>query len=107
SNGAFSANTQENALLYDLSIANIKSGGITIPKTQINGKIEDNMVDYVVNIKDLEDKERYNIAGIFRSVNGTSEISFDPQEFLLNYEKWNIKNDNLISIQSNGVLVNN
>lgn len=107
SNGAFSATTQEDALLYDLSIANIKSDGLTIPKTQITGKIEDNTVDYVINIKDLEDKERYNIAGNFKNIDGTSEIRFNPQEFLLNYEKWNIEDDNLISIQPNGILVNN
>src|SRR5690606_36245937 len=94
SNGSLSANTQENALLYDVSIATIKSDAIIVPKTQITGKVEDNTVDYELNIKDLDDKDQYNIAGHFKENSGTSEIYFDPQDFLLNYENWTIKEDN-------------
>lgn len=107
SNGTLSANTQENALMYDVSIATIKSDAIIVPKTQITGKIEDNTVDYNLNIKDLDNKDRYNIAGNFKDNDGTSEISFNPQDFLLNYENWTIKEDNQISIAPNGILVNN
>lgn len=106
-NGIFNANTQENALLYDVSIATIKSDELIIPQTKLTGKIEDNTVDYELNIKDSENKERYNISGNFKENKGTSEIHFNPEAFLLNYEEWGIKDDNLIKIEKNGVLVNN
>ncbi|WP_100614374.1 translocation/assembly module TamB domain-containing protein [Confluentibacter citreus] len=107
SNGIINANTKENALMYDVSIANIKNNDIIVPKTQIIGKIEDNAVDYELNIKDLEDTDRYHISGNFKDTNGASEIYFNPQEFLLNYENWTIKDDNLIRIEKSGILVNN
>ncbi|HEX9600059.1 MAG TPA: hypothetical protein VF985_01085, partial [Mariniflexile sp.] len=107
SNGIFNANTQENALLYDVSIATIKSDELIIPQAKITGKIEDNTVDYELNIKDSENKERYHISGNFKENNGTLEIHFNPEAFLLNYEEWGIKDDNLIKIEKNGVLVNN
>lgn len=107
SNGALNVETQDDALLYELSIASIQNEGITVPKTQVTGKIEDSKVEYELNVKDVDDKDRYNISGNFEEKNGASEISFNPQEFLLNYDKWNIKADNLIRIEPQGILVDN
>jgi TamB, inner membrane protein subunit of TAM complex len=107
SNGVLNTYTQENALLYDFSIANIKSADLIVPQTKITGKIEDNTVDYDLNIKDSESKDRYHMAGNFKENNGASEIYFNPEAFLLNYETWTIKDDNLIRIEKSGILVNN
>lgn len=107
SNSILNINTQENALLYDVSIANIKNDELIVPQTRIVGKIEDNTIDYELNIKDSEGKERYNISGNFKENNGTSEIYFNPEALLLNYENWTIEENNLIEIEKNGILVNN
>lgn len=107
SNGTINAHTQENALLYDVSIATIKNEDLIVPKTQVSGKIEDNVVEYNLNIKDVDNKDHYNIAGNFKQNNGVSEIYFNPQEFLLNYDKWTIKDDNLITIEKSGIVIDN
>jgi len=107
SNSILHANTQENALLYNLSIATIKSDALIVPQTKLKGKVEDNSVDYDLNIKDSQSKDRYHISGNFKENNGASEVYFNPQALLLNYEDWTIKDDNLIRIEKSGILVNN
>jgi len=99
--------TQDNALVYNLNIDDIESPNYKLPYTSLTGKIKDNTIDYYFLLKDLNDKDRYTIAGTLKTVKGDSEISLNPDNLLLNYEKWKIATDNLIRLDKNGVYANN
>lgn len=105
SNGILKINTQENALLYNLSLGTIKNSQFEIPKTLLIGKLEKNTVDYELNIKDLENKDKYVINGNFKDTLGASVIHFNPEKFLLNYENWTINPENSIKLEEKGILV--
>lgn len=105
SNGVLKVTTQENALLYDVSLAKIKNAEFEIPRTTLVGKLEENSVDYALNIKDAESKDKYIISGIYKDSLGASIISLNPEKLLLNYEDWKIDNGNIIKIEKNGILV--
>ena len=98
---------KDNALLYSLVVDNIENNSIQLPYTSISGKAENNILDYALLLKDLKDKDKYNIAGTLQSTNLGSEIIVDPKNLLLNYENWNLSPDNLLRFGKNGIYANN
>jgi hypothetical protein len=107
SNIILKVDTQDKALVYNLNIDNIESPNYKLPYTSLTGKVKDNTIDYLFLLKDLTDKERYTIAGTLKTEKGDSEISLNPDNLLLNYEKWKITTDNLIRLDKNGIYANN
>ncbi|MCW2120048.1 translocation/assembly module TamB [Flavobacterium sp. 7A] len=107
SNGIFKMETKGSELQYDLSIGLIKSAQFEVPKTTIVGKIENNTVDYQLKVKDLEDKEKYVIAGTVKDSLGGSLLSFNPDKLLLNYENWEVDPSNFIRIEPKGIVFSN
>ena len=105
SNGNLKITTQENTILYDISLDKIKNSQFEIQKTILVGSLKDNAVNYKLNIKDIENKDKYEISGVFKDSLGSSIISFNPEKFLLNYEDWKIDENNSIIIEKNGILV--
>ncbi|MEO8254353.1 MAG: translocation/assembly module TamB domain-containing protein, partial [Flavobacterium sp.] len=105
SNAILKVNTQENALLYNLYVGTLKNSQFEIPKTTIIGKLEENTIDYELNIKDLEDKERYVINGDFKDTLGAPTVHLNPKKLLLNYENWLINPANYIKLDPKGLVV--
>lgn len=99
--------TKDNALIYSLVVDDIQNASFQLPYTNITGKVENNIVDYSVQLKDLKNKERYLIVGTLKSENGNSDINLNPTNLILNYEKWNLSEENLIRIGKNGIYANN
>lgn len=99
--------TKDNALIYRLVVDDIQNASFQLPFTNISGKVENNIVDYSVQLKDLKNKERYLIVGTLKSENGNSDINLNPTNLILNYEKWNLSEENLIRIGKNGIYANN
>ncbi|TRX36046.1 translocation/assembly module TamB [Flavobacterium sp. ZT3R18] len=107
SNVILKVDTQDKALVYNLNIDDIESPNYKLPYTSLTGKVKDNTIDYHLLLKDLNDKDRYTIAGTLKTEKGDSEISLNPENLLLNYEKWKITPDNLIRLDKNGIYANN
>lgn len=107
SNVIIKVDTQDKALVYNLNIDDIESPNYKLPYTSLTGKVKDNTIDYHFLLKDLNDKDRYTIVGTLKTEKGDSEISLNPDNLLLNYEKWKITNDNLIRLDKNGIYANN
>lgn len=99
--------TKDNALIYSLVVDDIQNASFQLPFTNITGKVENNIVDYSIQLKDLKNKERYLLVGTLKSENGNSDINLNPTNLILNYEKWNLSEENLIRIGKNGIYANN
>jgi TamB, inner membrane protein subunit of TAM complex len=99
--------TRDNALFYSLVVDDMKNSNFQLPYTNISGKVENNIVDYAIQLKDSKDKERYLLVGTLKSQNGNSDINLNPTNLILNYEKWNLSEENLIRIGKNGIYSNN
>jgi hypothetical protein len=98
--------TQDKALVYNLEIDDIESPNYKLPYTSLTGKVKDNTIDYHFLLKDLNDKNRYTIAGTLKTEKGNSEISLNPENLILNYENWKITADNLIRLSKDGIYAN-
>jgi hypothetical protein len=105
SNGVLKVNTKENVLTYDLSLSKIKNELFEILKTILVGKVEDNTIDYTLNIKDLGNKDKYLISGAFKNSLGLSILRFNPKKLLLNYEDWTLSENNEIKLEKKGILI--
>ncbi|MDI1317806.1 translocation/assembly module TamB domain-containing protein [Flavobacterium sp.] len=105
-NAVIKIDKKDNALLYNLSVDQIKNTTIELPKTSLSGQLADNVLEYTLLIKDLKNKDRYQIAGNLQSKNGGDEIALDPQKLLLNYDKWLLSEENKIRLANNSIYIN-
>ncbi len=106
-NGVIKIDKQEDALIYSVSVDEIRNNEFRLPRTSISGIVADDVFDYTLLVKDLKNKDRYNIAGNMKSKNGGTEFWLDPTKLLLNYDQWALSEDNYIRITPNAILVDN
>jgi hypothetical protein len=105
-NAVLKVDTKDEALVYNLEIDDVQNSQFQIPFTAIYGKVQNNTVDYTLQLKDLNNKEKYLIAGTLKTAKVGSEINIDPKNVLLNYEPWKIAPTNLIRFGKNGIYIN-
>ncbi|MFE3867111.1 translocation/assembly module TamB domain-containing protein [Flavobacterium sp. LS2P90] len=106
-NAVIKVDTQDKALVYSLIIDDIQNKQIQLPYTNISGKVQNNILNYTLQLKDVKEEERYLIAGTLQATNGNNEVSLDPNNLLLNYESWKISQDNLIRFGKKGIYADN
>ncbi len=106
-NGALlNIESKNNALLYEVVIDGIQNTNFKLHYTSISGKIENNTIEYALQLKDLKNKERYVISGTLKTTNQNFEIALRPERLLLNYDLWNLSLDNTIRFGKNSLYVN-
>lgn len=106
-NATLKIDTQDKALLYSFIVDDIQNKQIQLPHTSITGKVDNNIVDYTVQLKDAKDVERFLIKGTLKAINGNNEVSLGPDNLLLNYESWKIAQNNLIRFGKKGIYADN
>ncbi|WP_346238103.1 translocation/assembly module TamB domain-containing protein [Niabella insulamsoli] len=98
-------NRDSNQLAYALNIGSVKSPSIQLYNAAINGSAANNMLDVNVLLRDSKNQDKYVIAGNFKADNETYQFSLDPQKLLLNYDKWQVAQNNLIQYGKAGIYV--
>lgn len=104
--GKINIQNKENALEYQFSVATIESGEIKIPFTSLSGKVENNILSYALEVKDASKKQQYFIAGELLRDKAKNTLKIDAENFVLNYDKWNINVENAIEFGNKRLYVN-
>ncbi|PKB15876.1 translocation/assembly module TamB [Flavobacterium sp. 5] len=104
--GKINIEAKENALEYQISVATIESGELKVPFTSLSGKVENNILTYALQVKDTKDKEQYVIAGEFLRQDAKNILKINSDNFVLNYDKWNINPENAIEFGDNRLYIN-
>ncbi|SHM84818.1 translocation/assembly module TamB domain-containing protein [Flavobacterium chilense] len=104
--GKINIEAKENALEYLVSVGTIESGSLKIPFTSLSGKVENNILTYALEVKDAKDKQQYFIAGEFRSEDSKNIFKIDAENFVLNYDKWDIDPENAIEFGGKKLYIN-
>ena len=104
--GKINIEAKENALEYQISIATIESGEIKVPFTSLTGKVENNILSYALEVKDSKEKQQYFIAGDLNHSNAKNILKINAENFVLNYDKWNINPDNEIEFGDKRLYIN-
>ena len=104
-NAKLDVHPEGDALAYNLKVDDVSGGRIKLPNTILSGKIQDDEISYDLEIDDLQNKPRYEIAGLIKSEPDNLAISLDRKKLLLNYNSWNIPPNNSIHIADAGVWI--
>jgi hypothetical protein len=96
-----------NSLVYSLFVDDVKNPNFKLPFAKVSGTISDNIIAYLLELKDEKNLDKYTIAGTFENKNGASEIKLDPTTLLLNYEKWDLAEENIIQLRKKGIYIDN
>lgn len=103
------ARTAGNAINLNTSIERFAAGqALTIYTTNADAKISDNKIQFLLNFKDIDDKNKYRLGGLFEQPQpGVYTLSLKPDELLLNYDKWNISEGNVVKLNKGDVNIRN
>ncbi|MBW1656861.1 translocation/assembly module TamB domain-containing protein [Flavobacterium quisquiliarum] len=106
SDGKINIEAKENALEYAVSVATIESGSLKIPFTSLSGNVQNNILTYALEVKDAKEKQQYYIAGEFKAEDSKNIVKLDAENFILNYDKWNVDPENAIEFGEKRLYVN-
>ena len=106
-NAQFNLATENNALNYKLVIDDVDSPQLKLFQTELSGTVENDVIAYQFQIDDFKDEPHYRVAGIMKAQGNVTEFSLDPDALLLNYESWNIPQNNSIKISEKGIWAGN
>lgn len=105
--GVITINNENDALVYDVKLAEFKNESIALMKVGLNGDIKDNLITYNASTKDEKDATKFLVAGNVEKVGDLTKISLNPDGLTLNYDRWQVSADNFVQISSRGILANN
>ncbi len=104
-----SAGTNNNAININAGVEQFASGEtMVIYGATVDAKIADNKINFLVNLKDQENKNKYRLGGLFEQPQpGIYAVSMKPGDLLLNYDKWDIPEDNIIKLNNGDINISN
>lgn len=103
------AGTNQNSLAIVTTVRQFASGkSIELDNTTVTGRLTNNTIDFTVNSKDKNLKDKYNIKGLLRQPqNGNYQLSLKPDSLILNYDTWNISANNEVVVLQQGITASN
>jgi len=98
------ANEKDSGLVVKAAAHQIKSGSsILLDSTLLTATVANNLIDFDLAIKDKAVKDKYTVGGqLQQSPNGDLLFSLKPDNLLLNYDKWQVADNNKIVITNDG-----
>ena len=107
SNLNVAANTGESGLQIKTNISHLKSGNsYDVYNVRLNATALHNNIDFSLGIDDQNSRNKYFMAGLLTQPStGTYSLKLKPDSLLLNYQKWTVTPDNVITFSSNNISV--
>ncbi|HEY5465358.1 MAG TPA: translocation/assembly module TamB domain-containing protein [Hanamia sp.] len=101
--------TKNGSLTFNTSLRRLISGSsFSVYATTLYGTIQNNNIDFTLNIKDPESKNKYTLSGSLDQPELQKYIfSLKPDNLLLNYTKWTVNKDNKIQYFNNDLNAHN
>lgn len=102
------AATEADQLNYSVNADQLGSQSFRLYKTSIDGRLAENALFSNIVLKDKNEKDRYHLSAKgYQPDSNTYRLSLNADSLLLNYEKWQVSNDNYIQYDTTGIIVNN
>ncbi|HYF33590.1 MAG TPA: translocation/assembly module TamB domain-containing protein [Chitinophagaceae bacterium] len=90
------------------SMSQMRGPGINIYGVTVGANAANNELGFTLNIKDKAAKDKYHLSATMKQPSfGSYTFSLRPQSLLLNYDAWNVREANAISITPSGINVSN
>lgn len=103
------AGTSQNAIKFKTEMERFSSGStMNIYGTAINATIAENKINFLFNTKDIGNKNKYRFGGTFdQPQEGIYSLILNPDSLLLNYDKWQIDDKNIVRLNKGDVNISN
>ena len=103
------ANTTQSGLQIKANIARLKSGNsFDIYNARLTATALQNNIDFSIGVDDQNSRNKYFIAGLLtQPATGVYAIKLKADSLLLNYQKWTVTPDNVITISTNSISASN
>ena len=105
-NIVFDLEPKDNRLDYFLDVARFENENLAIDKMALLGTIGNDLLTYDLELKDADDKVRYEISGSLESFDDFMEVKLEPKGFMLNYDVWTVNPENVIQFGKEGIRAN-
>ena len=105
-NIVFDMEPNASSLEYFLDVSKFENANLAINKMALSGVISGDVLTYDLDLKDEQDRVRYEIAGSLETTKDFMKIKLDPNGFRLNYDPWDVNVDNEIKFGAAGILAN-
>lgn len=99
--------TQDTAIVYTARVNALENDNFRLGQTALTGTVKDNTVTYKLEIDDQSKKVQYMLAGRLKQDGKQTNISLNPDGLMLNYDDWQIAQDNLIRLSEGSIYANN
>ncbi|MGN6601560.1 MAG: translocation/assembly module TamB domain-containing protein [Ginsengibacter sp.] len=101
--------TRNNALAFNTKFQRLKSGSsIDMYATSLSGTMQNNKLNYTLDIKDQQGKDKYRLTGnLDQPSSNKYVVSISPDSLLLNYEQWNVNQGNQLVIAGSDISAHN
>ena len=101
-------NTTAEGLQLTGTVAHLKSGTTDLYNTRLSATALDNVINFGLRVGDQTDKDKYLLSGVLHQPRqGTYALQLRSDSILLNYDRWNIADNNEILISPTGIAANN
>jgi translocation and assembly module TamB len=101
------ANTTTNQLLYSVNAFSVGTKDFRAYRTSVTGNLMNDLLNLRLDVKDKQDKSRYQVAGVAASIPAGFRFSLSQDSLMFNYDRWAVGAGNFIQSTTAGLLVNN
>ena len=103
------AGTKNGAVVFRTFLQQFSSGkSVSVYASTLEGTLQNNNLDFALNIKDKKAASKYNLAGRLSVPDLNNYIfSLNPDNLLLNYDKWSVNAGNRITYINNDINAQN
>jgi hypothetical protein len=98
---------ENNALDNRLNIHSVDGGSVVLPEVLLTGKLENQLLDFDLSTIDEEGRKQYRIGGDITLEEDLMALRFNPDKLLLDYQNWNVSEDNALYFSKEGVQIDN
>lgn len=108
SNVNLRANTSDSGLRVSGNIAHLRSGSsFDVYNARVNAVANNNNIDFNLGIDDQRGRNKYYLSGLLTQPSeGQYALKLHPDSLLLNYQRWNVTPDNLITFNTSNITAN-
>jgi translocation and assembly module TamB len=99
----FIFDTKPDSALADLQVSELILNPFSISKIRIHSMFEKNKAQMSFISRDLKDSLKYQLKYFIDFQDSVYNISIDHKHLMLNYEEWDIPQENLLSIKNNHI----
>lgn len=103
----FNAATSANQLGYSLTALSAGSKDFRVFRTTVSGNLMNDLLSIRMDVKDRNNKSRYQVSGVAASIPGGYKFSLNQDSLMFDYDKWAVGAGNFIQSTNAGLVVNN